>query len=157
MVIRKKRLTERGGIDWILFYYRVVRRGRPQEDKLLSYGVWAGKGIWVERRKGKADQLSFRRTACFINNPLFGPQTQSGNFRVSPGIEISCTASPALPHYSISGNSYYKLARFFLIAPPIPVLPHTPITRGINFLFSISEHLRRCRHLKKEDIHNLPE
>ena len=59
-MIRKKRLTERGG-EWVeyLFYYRVVCRGRPQEDKLSSYGVWAGKGIGWKGEKGRLINCPF--------------------------------------------------------------------------------------------------
>jgi hypothetical protein len=136
-VIRKKRLTEEGIIEILSSCVsRTASRGQALELRSLGR-----KRNWVKGEKGRLINCPFRRTACFINNPLFGPQTQSGNSRVSPATGIS-----AQPHPLSHTTPYQEIhIRVFLRAPPIPVLPHFPITRGINFLFSISVPLRRCR------------
>jgi hypothetical protein len=121
-VIRKKRLTERGGIDWILDIIELcVEDGlKRTSSRVTESGPEKELG---ERRKGKADQLSFSK--CFINNPLFGPQTQSGNSRVSPAVQ-----SHAQPH-PLSHTTPYQ-ASHIINWPVLPYSPPDPRTSALS-------------------------
>lgn len=114
----------------------------PETRAAFELRSLSRKRNWVERRKGKVDQLSFLKTACFINNPLFGSQTQSGQSRVSFSLSNrmhSLTHSPTLLHIRKSIFHWGPGPPYGPHAPPIPV-PFRSffLIAVILFLFQLS-------------------